>query len=330
MERSNMPQIHFHPNADQAALLNAGMHTALLSSLEYLAEATGRSTDTFSWPQHVRTGGKIRPQGFAAYYDLVDAIQNDRHADIPVLFQAIEESTSDQRTKRVLSLDTDYAPDIIERFQRYMGNGKTGASGIAGASREDIQRFTHTLNAAFDWIGQCMPSFSAEFDCLIEETILVAPDGTSEIEFEGGSSFRLWGALFLNAESEFGVGEMVTSLAHEQAHTVLFGLCRDEMLVENPDSELFWSPIRQTERPMEGIFHATFVSARMMGVLLRIQGDSTLSGQDKRAAKDTLEHTTSVYHDGLDIIKKHARPTQTGRKVLVAMEHATVELLAAL
>ncbi|GAB5457839.1 MAG: hypothetical protein Hens3KO_08690 [Henriciella sp.] len=327
-ERQKMPEVDFYPNVKQAASLNNEMHSMLIDSLDYLSQFIDPSPELAQWSDGLRGSNQLRPAGFAAYYDLISALQADDNAGAQKAFKTVLQSARPKAGPAILRLGPDYDYLTVERFQRYMGNGLTGASGIAPVSQAVAAPYEETLRAALDWIAASDPDFSAEFKELISEIILVAPDGTSQNEFEGGSSFRLWGALFLNAEREFTTTELVTSLAHEQGHTVLFGLSRDEMLVENPDSELFWSPIRQSKRPLEGIFHATFVSARMIRILLKLRASNSVSEAERRQTGAQLEETTRIYKEGAQIIRQNARMTMTGQAVMEAMERGMANLLA--
>lgn len=324
-----MPEVDFYPNVAQAVSLNREMQSMLIDSLDYLSQFIVPRPELTEWSDRLRCGGQLRPAGFAAYYDLVTALQADDSVGARKAFQTVLQSAQPKTQPAILRLGPAYDEKTVERFQRYMGNGLTGASGISPVSQAIAAPYEETLRSALDWIAVSDPDFSAEFKELISEIILVTPDGTSQNEFEGGSSFRLWGALFLNAECEFTTAELVTSLAHEEGHTVLFGLSRNEMLVENPDSELFWSPIRQSERPLEGIFHATFVSARMIRILLKLRASNTIPEADKRQAAAQLEETSRIYKEGAQIIRQNARMTMTGQAVMDAMERAMSHLLAA-
>ena len=66
--------------------------------------------------------------------------------------------------------------------------------------------------------------------------------------------------------------DMVQALAHESAHLLLFGMCADGPLLENAnDDHRYSSPLRTDSRPMDGIVHATFVTARMCCALSQLR-----------------------------------------------------------
>ena len=334
-QKSEIVVFHFEPSAAQASEFDHAMHAALASSVlsvatqaePYLQETSIAAVS--EWSETVCAGRCVGPYTFGGYYDLVAALAQDEIQRAELIFKELLSADTAHSPTRVRTLDSDLSRSVGERYQRFMGNGKTDASGIAPPRLEAVERFEPLLQDAFALLRRYRPTLHAEFETLIRDIILVAPDGSSPEAFEGGTCFKLWGALFLNAQCRPSPAQLAVSLAHEEGHAVLFGACRDEMLVENTDGERFWSPIRQAKRPMEGIFHATFVSARMIDLLLVLRQASLLSDYEKTQMNSELEQTVRVYEEGVSTIKRHARLTATGRSVLQAMRHAMDQRLTA-
>lgn len=329
-----MLQFDFQPSATQATITDRAMQTSLADSLDYLisiddvALAAQTRKHLQNWTPALHKDGRARPATFGAYYDLVEALQADDGESAERFAKEILSDTCHSADFQILRLKDDYHEHQIQRFKRFMGNGKTDASGIAAASDEDSKRFGDAILEALAWLDANVPSLSSEMRRLISDIVLVAPDGSSANAFEGGTCFKLWGALFLNAESDFTLPELVTTLAHEEGHAVLFGACRESMLVNNPDEELFWSPIRQSERPLEGIFHATFVSARMIWILSKLSEASSLSAKDRAHAEKISLETQPIYREGVEIVRKNADFTPIGHAVFEAMQEHTRPQLA--
>jgi HEXXH motif-containing protein len=161
------------------------------------------------------------------------------------------------------------------------------------------------------------PELAGEFRGLVSE-ILLAKGGSADglSEFDGGSSFMLWGALFINPSRPKTVVEMVETLAHESAHSLLFGLSIDDPLVENPDGERFKSPLRDDPRPMDGIYHATFVSARMHYAMARLADSGILTADQQAAAREAMESDRRAFRDGLATVEAHGRLTARGMAIM--------------
>lgn len=122
-------------------------------------------------------------------------------------------------------------------------------------SKEDLVR-------AIDALEILAPDFWAEFCAITKQVILARPSGQQKLTFRGASSFALWGSITLNVDSHREWWLYIPTLVHEYSHNMLFAMARDEALVLNDPEALYYSPLRQQLRPMDGIFHAAFVSAR--------------------------------------------------------------------
>lgn len=315
----------FHPSAPQAKHYDAAMHAALAESVVDVFDQAKHALPLIKWEaierwaQAVRDGARCGPATFGAYFDLVAALQTDDFDTATSRLGEIAQAPNALASVEIRDLGLDFTPAVRDRFCRFMGNSRTDASGIAPASGDDCARFAASLQSALDLVSEAHPALRAEFGALVREIVLVAPDGSSDSEFEGGTCFKLWGALFLNATCRTTPLDLAVTLAHEEGHAYLFGACRDEMLVEDSDRERYWSRIRQSKRPLEGIFHATFVSARMIDLLIILRSMSGLSIVEKNHITSELMRVSEIYDEGVKLLQKHARFTRTGRGIFTEM-----------
>ena len=95
----------------------------------------------------------------------------------------------------------------------------------------------------------------------------------------------LWGGIIINADRKDGPLGMVQMLVHESAHNLLFGYAVDGHLVENDEEERYSSPLRPDPRPVEGIYHATFVVARMFMAVKSLLDSEVLPEADREQAR---------------------------------------------
>ena len=154
------------------------------------------------------------------------------------------------------------------------------------------------------------PDIAGELRALIHEIVLV--DTVNSAFFGGATSFQLWGAVFLRLEPNASRVDIAESLAHEAAHALLFGFSLGMPLVENPDDERYASPLRSDPRPLDGIFHATYVIARMHYTLGCLIASGMLSEAEMDAAgAGRLQHARA-YRDGAGVLRDHARWTPAG------------------
>jgi HEXXH motif-containing protein len=132
----------------------------------------------------------------------------------------------------------------------------------------------------------------------------------------------VWGATFMNADAHRTTPDMVHFLVHEITHSLLFGLSCGDPLVLNSPTESYPAPLRTDRRPMDGIYHATLVCARLAefdrawlgsGRMTRGASDSV-----KRAADDSLER----FRRGVSVIDEHGKLSERGRILLDRSRHA--------
>ena len=167
-------------------------------------------------------------------------------------------------------------------------------------------------------LQQAAPEFVAELKALISELILVVGPKDAKVHFDGGSSYQLWGALFLNAARHKTRIDLIDALAHESAHSRLFSLCTEEVPVRNPDEELHASPLRADPRPLDGVYHATFVSARMHWTMSRVIASGLLTEEELALAIKARDADKRNFEQGYDTVATHARLTGSGHIALDA------------
>ena len=164
-----------------------------------------------------------------------------------------------------------------------------------------------------------LPDLHAEITGIVREIILLREPHGDERQFHGASHYQFWGLLLLNPKHHRTPLDVVEVLAHEASHSLLFGLTIDEPLVLNSDTDLYPSPLRQDNRPMDGIYHATYVSARMCMAMETLAASNKISKEDRTKAQNAAAIDRKNYEAGLGVVLEHGRLSQTGRQIL---EHA--------
>jgi hypothetical protein len=126
----------------------------------------------------------------------------------------------------------------------------------------------------------------------------------------------LWGALFLGAETHDSLISMIDGLIHESAHAHLFSLSLGESFVHNPDDERYPSPLRRDPRPLDGIFHAAYVCARMHYALSHAVEARVLTKGVQKEAQKALVASRTAFQDGFGTLNEHASLTPLGDRVI--------------
>jgi len=300
------------------------MRVALAESLAHIHEAAGRSVD-LEEAEVARGLAEIRahrvsPGIFGRYYEMVFALQGHRPDDASVLFREIVNLAPAPPIFSVLPFSNDALGADKERYARILSLEKESSLALTAAETNEWTRFATSVAAALRLIEQADSGLAAEFHAVVVQIIGAVPLTQNNRGFGGASSFMLWGAVLLNARLYDATLDMVAALIHEAAHQVLFGYSVHAPLVENSIEERYGSPLRTDPRPMDGIFHATFVCARMHYAYARLlQGPKNLLSQtDRQLVQQRLQEYRGKFIEGLETVKRFGRMTANGARILNA------------
>ena len=126
----------------------------------------------------------------------------------------------------------------------------------------------------------------------------------------------VWGAALVSVDARPDRIRVLSVMAHEATHHLLFGLARSEPLVTNPVGERFCTELRPTPRPMNAIFHSTYVSGRLHALF-------DVLGSRARLSDEELAHVNAIsdlqqrrFQQGCDVILEKAKLTRLGRRVI--------------
>ena len=269
----------------------------------------------------------VQPGVFARYYDLVFALQRRDYAQAAALWCEIAALAADAPRLEVIPYDPGVLGDDSERFGRLVALGDGGGHMFAPPPEPSWRRFRPTALDALDLLARVDPAWSGEIEGLLTRVIAAIPAEDARQRFAGASSLMVWGAIFTNVGQPRDRLQVLTSLIHEGTHQLLFGLSRREPLVANPPGERYRSPLRPEPRPMDGVFHATFVAARLTRlaeVLASAEGE--LTDDETAWARARIPRFRQRFGEGREVILKDAQLTPLGRRLI---EEAADHVLAA-
>ena len=308
----------FEPSADRGEALDRRMRERLAQSLDYVFSELRRDLGLEPGAERGLIARILSspqsPHTFGAYYDLVLAIEND---ELELARRCAQDLLAPKTNGTVSIASIDDRPEgEIERYRRLL------MSDVQYAIAPDpvlMTEFRERLAAAFALLDAGFPEMAAEIRALLREIVVAAgPTDPKALTFDGASCYMLWGAIMLNARGQKTVLDTAQALAHESGHNLLFGFCASGPLIENPDDELFSSPLRSDPRPMDGVFHATYVVARMHQTLSRLLDAGVLDQGQIEAARTDLDVHRRNFHAGDEVIRGSARLTEIGRTAITA------------
>jgi hypothetical protein len=316
----------FGPSARRALFLDRRMRRDLADSLRYIFnQASGQlaiSEEPFQDFLCRLERHPVSPLAFSFYCDSVLAIEEDNVVEATRLLGDLIKLPAHPGGPVVIELADPGQDAVARRFVRFIDTDPTIEFEVFAPSSEAAGKCRALINGAFDLMNAGDPEQADEIRALLREIVLAA--GTKDpkaLTFDGASSFMLWGAIIINANRRDGDLAMAQMLAHECSHNLLFGLCADGPLVENSDEEVYSSPLRIDPRPMDGIYHATFVTARMHRVVQRLLDSGVLSVPMQEKARKELAENRRLFDQGIKVVRAHGKLTPLGEAIIQGAEN---------
>lgn len=311
----------FEPSAERATFLDQKMRRDLAASLRHVFEqADGRLDLTAERAQTFLNrieAHPVSPLAFSLYCDAVIAIENGELEEASEMLAELIQFPAHPGGPQVFALADPARDPAAQRIARFIDTDPNVRFEVFSPSATATQNCQTLIREAFALMEAADPSLAAEIRALLREIILAAgSEDPKAMTFDGASSFMLWGGIVINANQRDSVVAMVQMLAHESTHNLLFGLGADVPLVENPDDELFPSPLRRDARPMDGIYHATFVLARMHRAVRRLLDSHRLAGVDLERARKDLAECARLFADGFGVVQQHGKLSPVGRALM--------------
>lgn len=285
------------PGIDRAALDRLADETAAArrldptrSALFHRAVAAFRSGDRPEAARLVARIGGFVQRPIAMPPEVADLDDADLGADVAAIFAGIIDVEPDNRLDLVPA-----GPAVKARVAAYL------------ARSAEIMR------------ADC-PALAAEIEQLTTLVVLADQGPERRIIAHGVSAFEIWGAVFLQGPGMESTIDVLESFTHECAHVLLYAIAVAGPVVENPRDQRIWSPFRGQFRTVDGVFHATFVLARMIYVLEAALAGTTLTPSERAEAERRLASNYETFAESLSFLKEHAVFTERGRALTEGAE----------
>jgi HEXXH motif-containing protein len=307
--------------------MDATMVRELVTSLQYIqSEIQDQKPSDITDAQALRLAAaiahlepckKIHPAVFGSYYQFVMAAAEGAPTGefVDVMFAASQWPC--EFTIRNLDTQSLRDPRVLDIYLACLDTDPTMTLPFLTPAPAAAERTRDRIREALDLMEKAIPHLAEEFYGLVHEIVLASSaTGKGEMRFDGASSYMLWGALFLNPDENKSVLEMLETLIHESSHSLLFGMCTEEALVKNDDEATFHSPLRPDPRPMDGIYHATYVSARMHYAIAEAIASAELDTAQRAEADSLLRSSYRAFRDGYQLVAEHGELTETGDRLM--------------
>ena len=204
------------------------------------------------------------------------------------------------------------------RFSRISAPNSLHREQIAGYGAVRAEVVEDEVKAALDLLAEHAPISFAELSESCSEILPVRGVVRDDMTFDGCSSIERWGSILINSEQECSLLYRSETLVHETAHSLLFSMTCQEFRVLNDASERHTSPLRLDPRPLDGIYHAVFVLARMYFAMSEVAHSPSAPEVLRAEALSACERNAWNFRDGYAVLAEHARYTTRGREVIAA------------
>lgn len=316
-----MMDLTFRPDRQRARKLNIRMNSELGASLKHVCDqAQGElSYDRVALQtlvDHLLEGRNVPPATFAHYFELVKAIYAEAREEAERRLKLLAETDLSQRPLEITALGSPQLEDATQIYFEKWSENLGPSLGFREPTGKIAQDFQHRLSEGLDLVREALPELHGEMDAIIHQIVIVGSNPESKYQVDGGSHFQLWGALFLNGHFHPDRIAVAEVLAHESAHSLLFSFCTDEALTNNDEEMTYTSPLRPDPRPMDGIYHATFVSARMHWAMTELAKFGGLTADERTRALKCAEEDRLNFLSGYGVVEQHGNLTETGATLM--------------
>jgi hypothetical protein len=308
------------PSPSRVEDIDSLLRMRLADSLEYLGELpwfeASRRAAVFGLIERLKAD-PVSPWVFCLYSKLVIELSKGVEGT-GESFDALAHAASLPAGEGVIELlDSTIPKPWWDHFQLLLDTDQTSPFRLEAPTTEHFSRCEQEIAASLELMRRIDPVWHDEVKSLLPSIVLGSPANPDSASFfNGASTFFLWGATLLNANVSRAPVSMVDLLVHESSHVLLFGLSSNEGLTRNGGEERYDSPVRADKRPIDGIFHACFVTTRVHLAMKRLLDSGSLHEDDSRLAIQQCLHNEEAGRGSLAMLARYAEPTRLGKVIL--------------
>jgi hypothetical protein len=300
--------------------IDSMLRLRLADSFDYLGglplfEASRRSA-VFDLIERLKEG-PVSPWVFCLYSKLVTDLSKGVESAGKSLDAAANAASLPAGDGVIKLLDASIPNSWWDHFQLLLDTDQTSPFRPAASTAEQFSRCEQEIATSLELMRRIDPFLHDEVKSLLRSIVLASTANSDPASvFGGASTFFLWGATLLNASVSRAPISMVDVLVHESSHVLLFGLSSNEGLTRNDGREKYDSPVRADKRPIDGIFHACFVTTRVHLAMKRLLDSGLLHEDDSKLAIRHCQYNEEAGRESLAVLVCHAEPSRLGKAIL--------------
>lgn len=302
--------------------LDQTMREDLAASLAHIYESHTEfsSLELDSTIEHIQSH-KVYPGLFGRYFDLVLNLTEANTSAATIFLQEIIELADKIPSQETLCYRPEELGNDYERYARLVDIGSENPGFMTTPDDESWTNFQKLMPQATQLIEQADLGLLEEMDGMVTQVVAAAPLAKPDARLFGAAScMMLWGVILVNVQKHKTAVKLAEGLVHETTHHLLFALSKDEPLVVNAVNDSFNSPLRIDARPMDGIYHATFVLARLIYFYDRLLNLNIFDENQSKELVDTRDDFKIRFNHGLNVVHKQADLTPLGKDLIASAE----------
>jgi HEXXH motif-containing protein len=315
---------YFLPSAASGLRSRKAIQARLAESLEHIFSQCAshiqfdRETAA-ALVERVTNGERVPPALFGAYFQLVETIEDGSLDDVGRALEVVLRHASGPTPAalRVRPLNrTEFTEDEEAGLRRSFVSDSLLDEQIGHLTGEKEEQSRAQFERALSILRQHAPATFAEIETHIGEFIPARGKPAGGMEFDGCSSLERWGSILINASLAKTDLELCEMIAHEASHNALFAMAPLNFHVENDPEERYASPLRVDPRPMNGLYHATFVLARMCYAMREVAASPSAPPALAEEARKLADASATLFAKGYETVRQHAIFTPEGREIM--------------
>lgn len=292
---------NYHQSAEE---LQTTIMRSFFNSLSYLSEHLG-GTNALEYKNIAAAKNilKRHPLLFVRYLDLVNAVETNNQDSITKCADLVKETCQQTSELKICNYSKVDLGEDYGKIANILFGTSYGTQPIVELSEQEFRTSKEIYTEALELVNKYHILAAAEIDAFWSRVYL----GKSNKEngatgFGGVSSLMVWGGAFANAKHYQDLLQAADFFVHESTHALLFALSHEEPLVLNNITDVYPSPLRSDPRPMDGIFHASLVCARVCEFYYLLAQDDDSESKDKII--QLSQRNKASFYDGLTTIQK--------------------------
>jgi len=187
---------------------------------------------------------------------------------------------------------------------------------LRGLSPSKELKARNNLEKGIAYLHRSCPRLLKNIQTLVDRVFFVGNDSSEESHVLSVTGIRTQGLIFINGEYDSSWVFLLDKYVHEAAHAYLFLINQEELLVLNDQKDLYPSPLREDERPMEGVYHAVFVLMNLLVALGMILEKEELVESDKKEIEAFIENYSNGLRKGYATVMQQGELTPVAKELL--------------